>query len=331
MTSNRIVLPLLLVLICLTSCKLTDSLKTIRIEIMKPVDFAIPENVKTVAIFKRDFKNYTRSVDDLCKSSFVCDTLLNSEELSNYCVDGLTSFLKEENYFQKVNNYRDSMNNAPKDPYLMLKSSDLFKITQADALIFLDLFQFENGVFSFFDGTFRTRAVLSWTIIFRGNTTSPTIYNQIDTLFFSKSQFKDIQQKNRQSQQIYKDAANHLGKCFGTKIIPSWVPVDRIYYHSKNSEMLKAEKYAISQDWLKAGEIWNRQTKNKNEEIAAKACYNLALACEMEGKYDLAIDWLNHKVLTKYNEPYEVNCEQYIRVLTLRKYEIEKLGKQIGN
>lgn len=331
MTSNRIVLPLLLALISLTSCKLTDSLKTIRIEIMKPVDFAIPENVKTVAIFKRDFKNYTRSVDDLCKSNFVCDTMLNNEELSNCCVDGLTSFFEKEAYFQKVSNYRDSLNNRPEDPYLMQKSSDLIEMTKADALIFLDLFQFENGVYSFFDGTFRTRAVLSWTITYRGNTSSPTIYNQIDTLFFSKSQFKDIQQKNPHSQQIYKDASNHLGKCFGTKIIPSWVPVERIYYQSKNSEMLKAEKYAISKDWLKAGEIWNRQTKNINEEIAAKACYNMALVCEMEGKYDLAIEWLNHKVLTKYNEPYEVNCEQYIRVLTLRKYEIEKLEKQIRN
>ena len=97
--------------------------------------------------------------------------------------------------------------------------------------------------------------------------------------------------------------------------------------------MLKAEKYAISQDWLKAGEIWNRQTKNKNEEIAAKACYNLALACEMEGKYDLAIDWLtdsnNH--LTKFNYQHSAYCQQYMRVLSLRRYEIEKLEKQIRN
>jgi len=318
-------------LISLTSCKLTDSLKTIRIEIMKPVDFAIPERIKTVAIFNRDSKNQSGILNNSGGINFMADTTLNHDELSNNCVDGLTSFLEKEAYFQKVSNYRDSLNNMPEDPFLIQKSSDLIEMTKADALIFLDLFQFENGVYSFFDGTFRTRAVLSWTITYRGNTSSPTIYNQIDTLFFSKSQFKDIQRKNRHSQQIYKEASNHLGKCFGTKIIPSWIPVERIYYQSKNPEMLKAEKFAISKDWLKAGEIWNRQTKNKNEEIAAKACYNMALACEMEGKYDLAIEWLNQKVLTKYNELYEVNCEQYIRVLTLRKYEIEKLEKQIGN
>jgi len=209
----------------------------------------------------------------------------------------------------------------------------LFKSTKADALVFLDLFQFENGLSSYFDGTFRTRAVLSWTITFRGNTSSPTIYNQIDTLFFSKSQFKYIQQKNQQSQKIYRNASKFLGKSFGTKLIPSWVPVDRMYYHSKNPEMIHAEKFAKNHVWLKAGEIWNKQTKNKNQKIAAKACYNMALACEMEGKYDLAIYWLteSNNILTKNNFQHRAYCQQYIRILTLRKDEIEMLEKLMRN
>jgi len=299
---------------------------------MKPVDFVIPEHVKTVAIFKRDFKNYTHSLDYLCKSNFTCDTTLNNNELSNCCVDGLAGFLEQEAYFQKVSNYRDSMNIRFKDPYMMYKSSDLFEITKADALIFLDLFQFEDGVFSFFDGTFRTRAALSWTIAFRDET-KPIINDQIDTLFFSKSQYNDIQHKNQHSQQIYRDASNFLGKSFGAKMIPSWIQVERIYYHSKNPEMIKAENYAINHDWLKAAEIWNKQTKNKNQKIAVKACYNLALACEMEGKYDLAIDWLtdSNNRLTKNNYQHRAICQQYYRVLTLRKDEVERLEKQIRN
>jgi len=222
------------------------------------------------------------------------------------------------------------MNNRLKYPDLMFKYPDLFEITKADALIFMDLLQFEKGASIYFDGTYRTRAALSWTVIFK-NEPFPIVSDYVDTLFFSKSQYRDIQQRNNQFQQIYADVSKFLGKSFGTKMIPSWKPVDRMYYQSKNPQMIQAEKYAKNQDWLNAAEIWNRQTKNKNEKIAAKACYNLALACEMEGKYDLAIDWLNHKTLTKYNEQYEINCERYIRVLTLRKYEIEKLEKQIRN
>jgi len=297
---------------------------------MKPVDFDIPDSVKTVAIFNRDSKSHPGTVYNFGVSNFTGDTTLNRVELSNCCVDGLTNFFEHEANFQKVKNYRDSLNFRPEDPFLVLKSTELFEMTKADALVFLDLIQFENGVSVFFDGTFRSRATLSWTVIFN-NETRPTVFNYVDTLFFNKSLYNDIQHNNTHSQQIYQDASKFLGKSFGTKILPSWTPVDRMYYQSKNSEMIKAEKFAKNQDWLKAAEIWNRQTKNKNEEIAAKACFNLALACEMEGKYDLAIDWLNHKILTKYNELYEISCERYIRVLTLRKYEIEKLEKQIRN
>jgi tetratricopeptide (TPR) repeat protein len=291
---------------------------------MKPVDFDIPEQVKTVAIFNRNSR--------FAGNNFRSDTTLNHTELSNFCLDGLTSFLEQGAYFQQVKNYRDSLNDRPEDPGLMFKYPDLFEITKADGFIFLDQFQVEKGVSVYFDGTYRTRVALSWTVIYK-NETWPIVFDYVDTLFFSKSQYRDILQKNKQSQQIFQEASNFLGKTFGAKLIPSWKPVDRIYYHSKNPEMIKAENYAINRDWLKAAEIWNQQTKNKNQEIAAKAFYNMALACEMDGKLDLAIEWLHNSntILSKQNEQYEANCRQYIRVLTLRKDEIDKLEKQIRN
>jgi tetratricopeptide (TPR) repeat protein len=324
MTSKWKTLSFLLIFVCLTSCKITDSMKTIQIEIMKPVAFTIPENVKTVAIFNRNSR--------FAGNNFRSDTTLNHTELPNFCLDGLTSFLEQGAYFQQVKNYRDSLNNRPEDPGFMFKYPDLFEITQADGFIFLDQFQVENGVSVYFDGTYRTRVALSWTVIYK-NETWPIVFDYVDTLFFSKSQYRDILQKNKQSQQIFQDASNFIGKSFGAKMIPSWAPVDRVYYQSKNPEMVKAENYAKKQDWLKAAEIWNRQTKNKNEEIAAKACYNLALACEMEGKYDLAIDWLaeSNNVLTKNNFQHRAVCCQYIDLLKLRKVEIKKLEKQIRN
>lgn len=58
----------------------------------------------------------------------------------------------------------------------------------------------------------------------------------------------------------------------------------------KNSFMVI---YLLAGDWLKAAEIYKKETKNKNENIAAKATYNMALICEMEGNLDVAIDWLD--------------------------------------
>ena len=97
--------------------------------------------------------------------------------------------------------------------------------------------------------------------------------------------------------------------------------------------MLLAEKYALNNEWLKAAEIWNKLSKNKNPRIAAKACYNMALACEMEGKLDAAIDWLvqSYSTLKENNEEHKQNCQRYLAVLALRKKEIAKLEHQVRN
>jgi len=319
----------------LTSCKITDCTRSISIEIMKPVASAIPENVEIVAIFNRAIlDNDSPTLYNFGRGNLPCDTTLYEYELSNYCLVGLTSFFEQEAYFQKVINYNvnDSVINNPEGSYKSYKSSDLFDISGADALIFIDFFQFENEISAFYDATYRTRAALSWSIVFKDDTPS-NIYNQIDTLFFTKSQFAEIQNNIQTKKEIYQDAARYLGKRFGTKIIPSWIFDERTYYQSFQPEMKKAEKYAKNYEWLNAGAIWNKQSNNKNQKIAAKACYNMALACEMEGKYDLAIGWLidSNNILTKNNFEHRANCHRYMRFLTLRKYEVERLEKQITN
>ncbi len=102
MISRRILL-VLLSFIWLTSCKITNSIRTIRIEIMKPVDSFTPEHVKSIAIFNRDSKSQPGTSYNCGVSNFMGDTTLNKIALSNCCVDGLTRFLEQEEYFQKVN------------------------------------------------------------------------------------------------------------------------------------------------------------------------------------------------------------------------------------
>jgi hypothetical protein len=335
MIAKKYFLLLFVVMVNTTSCKITDCTRSISIEIMKPVASPIPENVKTIAIFNRAiFDNDSLTLYNFGRGNLPCDTTLSEFELSNYCIEGLTSFFEQEAYFLKVINYNvnNSISNIPEGPFKSYKSSVLFETTGADALIFLDFLQFENEVSVFYDATYRTRAALSWSIVFRDDTPS-NIYNQIDTLFFNKSQYADIQHKNQNKKEIYQDAARYLGKRFGTKIIPSWIFDERTYYQSYQPEMQKAEKYAKNYEWLNAGAIWNKQSNNKNQKIAAKACYNMALACEMEGKYDMAIGWLvdSNNILTKNNFEHRANCQQYMRFLTLRKYEVERLEKQIRN
>ena len=115
------ILPLILFFIGLTSCTTMNKVKTIEVEVMKPADFIIPEQVKNIAIFNRNSRNHSGTLYNFGGSNFRSDTTLNRIELSNYCVNGLADFFENEAYFQKVNNYRDTLNNSQKDPTLMFK------------------------------------------------------------------------------------------------------------------------------------------------------------------------------------------------------------------
>ncbi|MBV5315748.1 MAG: hypothetical protein JZU47_20790 [Prolixibacteraceae bacterium] len=330
MISAKTLLLLLVVIFGLTSCLITDQARTMQVEVMKPAIFTFPDDINKVAIFKRDlYKSDTALFRYMSIYGEKIDSTIKYADLSNKCVDALTNHLKTENYFNQVVNYSDSLKQQDDKSWLMDKDQQISK-TNADMFIFLDFFRLQGTLVSSTFDSVNTLAQLSWLIVFKTDTTA-YIYNQTDTLTFEGEQANiEVPNVNFLSP-IMNNTSEYLGKSFGTKIIPSWITVERMYYKSSNSDMVKAENLAQQNNWLKAAEIWNKKTKNKNAKIVAKACFNMALAAEMEGEHDVAIDWLikSYTALPKNNEDHKINCQRYIGVLALRKKEIERLDRQV--
>jgi len=315
---------------------MTEQVRSLKLEVMKPGAFIFPENVKKVAIFKRDlylsdtavFKYFYKFNNQYGTK---IDSTLKYSDLSNRCVDELTNFLTKGRYFDEVKNYRDSLNYLGNDRGKLNNSDEIFNKTKADVYIFLDYFKF-------FDVRIYTHVAyisptLKWTVVFKNDSNYYT-YNQTDKLNYGNAQSLEyFTEEEVKIEEILQNSSEYLAKSFGSKLFPNWIPVERIYYKSKNPDMIKAEGFAIKNDWLKAAEIWKQKTKNKNSQIKAKACYNMALAAEMEGKPDLAIEWLakSYSSLSHNNLLHRAYCQQYINVLALRKKEIERLEKQVRN
>jgi len=344
---------ILFIVIGLSGCKITSQLKLFQIEILKPGIFNIPKDL-TVAVINRDlFKSDTCTfyystgyfkVQDttlLTKRDttikyhslyeMVKDTSIKYQNLSDTCVNALTTYLKEESYFKKVIPSGDSLKWLFKVPGSIESRDEMFEKTKSDVCIFLDFFYLNPTYNKYFAFPFTARANLLWTVVFKTDSLAYS-YNLTDTLFFDQEQVNSYSRyKEKTLGMLLNNSSNYLGKSFGPKVIPTWTRVDRMYYNSRNIEMLKAEKLAHNQDWLKAAEIWNRETKNKNKKIAAKASYNMAVACEMEGKPDAAIDWLvkSYTYLQKNNDEHRKNCQRYVNILVNRKKEIDRLDKQM--
>ncbi len=328
-------------------------MRSLQVEILKPALFAMPENIDTIAIFKRDLyrsDTITFRYFDVDNKKTQTNKFVRYSDLSNKCVDALADFLDNEGFFMKVINYRDSMNYLFSGSDSLINYPELHKKLGVDAFVFLDFFQLKDyltnstGYYSYNDITeqfpeFRNStklesvgANLLWTVSFKGDT-SVYLVRQLDDLYYGNIVYPELFGNDLNHRLLLKNASEYLGKAFGAKIVPTWLKVERSYYRSRNVNMLAAEKYCLNGEYLKSAEIYNRETKNKNRNIAAKARYNMALLCEMEGKPDAAIDWLvlSYSAYKQNNEAHKFNCQQYINLIALRKKELEKLEHQVRN
>ncbi|MDP3435384.1 MAG: hypothetical protein Q8T04_20795 [Bacteroidota bacterium] len=128
-----------------SSCVTTYNMSSIQVEILKPAMFIMPENIDTVAIFKRDIyqsDTITFSFFDVEKKRRITDKLINYRDLSNNCVDALAGSLSNDGYFLKVINHRDSMNYLFSKGDSMINYPELHKKSGAYSFIFLYFFQF---------------------------------------------------------------------------------------------------------------------------------------------------------------------------------------------
>ncbi len=324
-----------LILIGLTcslhSCIITISMRSIQVETMKPAVFTIPDSIKSIGVFNLSpYKKNNLSLEYLENDKISEDDIVNYKQISDKCTKALVSFLEKEAYFKKVRNFGDSINYLESDS----TANDIFKKFGIDACLFLDDIDFKIIALDNGSEMIVNNAQIIWSLAYKNDSMS-YYYNQNDTLIYDDDKTDLFYQRNNLIRigNVAINSGEYLGKAFGAKVIPTWIQVERMYYASNNLEMLKAEKFAKNNEWIKAAEIWRIMTKNKNTMIAAKASYNMALVCEMEGHLDAAIDWLvqSYSTLKENNKEHKENCQRYINLLAMRKKEIEKLAKQVRN
>jgi hypothetical protein len=326
-------------------------MSTIEVELMKPGQLTLRADIDTVAVFKRDLFKFDTTIYKYTygiRNRLITDTSIHYQELSNKCADNLANYLENEKYFLKVINYRDSMNYLFTQADSLINFPELHKKLNADAFIFLDYFHLwdhqtkntnSDFIYNIQDAfpEFKkckqfefVSAKLIWTIFIKGDSTR-YILEQPDDLYYGNTVNPEYFENDDSHRLLLENASIFLGNSLGTKILPSWKKVERIFYRSNNIHMLKAESFLLSGDWLKAAEIYNKETMNKNRNIAAKAKYNMALICEIEGKFDAATDWLvrSYSTYKQENELHQSNCRLYIELIAIRKKEIEQIEKQI--
>ena len=331
----------------LTSCITTNNFSILKAEFYQKGLLSI-DSIDTIAVFNRDYNynNYDTFYYKIAgKDKMVMDTLMKYKDLSNTCTDALSDFLRLSGYFKAVVNYRDSMNNPAFSAIIGQRQKTQNSIPY-DACIFLDYIAFQDilmnnslyfnraAIFNYpeFENSTMMETVgtwLRWHIVLK-NDTVPKAYRRIDDLFYGNSVDHELFGSDENHRKLLKNSAGSLGESFANELIPHLQLDNRVYYHSSNAQMLKAKKKLLSEDYRGAAEIYRSLTDHKNENISAKACFNMAMICEIEGSLEASLDWLTCSALKakKYDYQHFSRCEEYITQIKIRQKEIETLNEQ---
>ena len=88
-------------------------------------------------------------------------------------------------------------------------------------------------------------------------------------------------------------AARFFGNETAQSFVDQWETQDRILFVYNKRDWNRAYDHALVFEWEKAMDIWLTLLDATNVKEVACAAFNVAVACEMQGLFDLARKWLD--------------------------------------
>jgi hypothetical protein len=329
-------------LLTLNSCV---SYEKFSIEVFKPSEVRLTPDAKKVVIISRNLKyvhdtlqNYQVKNRQLIKDK----VHFNTDSLSIItCMDSLSGKLVAQNQFNKVEILPINTFPVSRVKEIRPAKSEFYKVvsekTGADILILLDMFSCfysqKND-----DSDLSANVVTSniWTVYSAREQKIIDRFTQVDTLYWDETDENGKYKKLRipDKRNAISLAAGVIGENYAKHILPGWAKVDRTIMQSSDSEFQKATKLAQNNKWEEAVPIWQVYSESKSKRNKVIAWYNLALASEMNGDVDRAIELTDQAAkassgpfLSSENEA----VRKYSAVLYQRKNEINKLNQQYEN
>lgn len=338
----------LFILIIFSSCS-----RSIYLDVMQPAEITIPAHLTKIGVVNRSTVKKNQDTKD--KVLNVLEGIVTGESIgadrqaSEECLNGLFQITSQQNRitYTQINPNVQGTGMTLEKPQLTWDEVD--KICNANGLnglLVLESFDSDNNM-KLTPGTTRIKnkegvmvdvpeftananmhVTSSWRIY---DKEAHKIFDQImnvnDRGFSAKGATERDAAANLPNKRVMLNQTGYAaGTQFGQRISPNWIKVPRKFYKGKGDDMKFGYRLGKSHSWEKAAQVWNRNSNNQNKKNAGKACYNMALVCEIEGKLDLAIEWAK-----KSYEDYGFRpALSYKRILVNRLNDEKRLKHQLG-
>ena len=330
----------------LSSC----STSSVLVSIQQPADITIPSDIKSVVVANRSAPAKKNLAGNIIEGLVTGEGIGSDKRGSQYCVEGLVSILDDSERFDTKNigdlELKGTGTSSFPPPLKWKKVKKLCNTYNADALIVLETFDSDSRIL-FGEPVKRTvrrkglkivemrhKAILEMKIV-----SGWRIYDNSKKIIIDENKFTEykefsafgVSNKDAESKLPYrgvalKQSGDFAGFKYGKRISPIWIQARRVFYSGKEDQFKKASKNVKANQWNNAIEIWQGMVNQNDKTIAAKASYNMALASEIKGYLDTAIDWAK-----KAKALGDKKANSYISILNKRKQDQVKLNKQLNN
>lgn len=335
-----------LLMIGLTSC----SLSSIPVDVMRPADIFIPQEIKSLAIANRSLPAEGKKGRNIVEGLFSGEGIGTDKKASEDCVEGLVNMMQSSPRYTAVSASAEELRGTGTEqwpiPMSWERISNICERYGTDALVTLETFDSDSRTY-IGDKIRKSKKVDGNTVYYyvypatldMEVTAGWRIYHPESQSIIDQSRFTDVKSFSSTAstpssaesglpskRKAVRESGLYAGAQYGFRISPMWTKVTRTYY-VKGHENLELAKPSVKiRDWEKAAEYYQALVEDEDHKVRSRACYNMAFINEMMGFLDVAIEWVKQA-----NDYGLSQATIYYNTLIKRQKDEQKLKKQLSN
>lgn len=333
--------------IFLTSC---NNLLYTSLDVLRPAKVAFALDANSLLIVNNTVTqpaNYGHTTELINKSPI--NNVISTDSLSIFCLGALTEDLETKGFFSSIQLIPNSINKG----YDFFKPLDLNEDNvknlclrhHANAILSLDKITVNDKLSEqYLADSYSYLAALElqfktyWSIHYFDKSPGTSIQFNDTSYWESESYVRrnTISSLPKRTDALI-DGALDVGHNSTNRFVPYWEKVDRYFFNPNNRLMKQGMDSVYVKNWKSAINSWETALNyNKSIRIKAQASNNIAIAYEITGDVDKALEYATKSLnligeftITDYESLSRLT--DYIKDLIQRKIEIKTLKQQLGD
>lgn len=328
----------------LSSCKTSS----VSVQVLEPAEITLPSKIKKIAVANRSLPGKGEKGNNILEGLLSGEGIQQDREASERAIMGFAEVIVSSPRFDVVRptniDLRGTGTAAWPLPLDWEEVEKICKENNADALITLETFDSDNirrsaiekkkkkvndkyVEYDLFVEYLDVYINAGWRVY---DPETKTIIDQSNFRDMKGFRADDPDPKRAISKLPHKrsatnDAGYFAGTMYAARISPVWVNVSRSYYTKGHDDFKKAKAFVRTNNWKEASALWKKHAESADPKIKARACYNLALANEIEGDLGDALKWAEDAYKAQPKSAHRL----YVNILHGRIQDAKKLDEQM--